>query len=123
MYRAFYYTIVGMAPGILILFFGCFFLEQSTVLKKKLGGEIDLHQISLLTMLTTLVFSGVVVFVSNDRNFVRTLGSFLLVVFQILAGVLFSEISNKAVHQADRSTFSVMSTITIPLLLISDLLL
>ncbi|MDR3168913.1 MAG: hypothetical protein LBU27_04055 [Candidatus Peribacteria bacterium] len=112
-----------MTSGILILFFGCFFLEQSSVLKKKLGAEIDIHQISLLTMLATMVFSGIVVATSNDRTFTRTLGSFLLVVFQILAGVLFSEISNKAVHQADRSTFSVMSTISIPLLLISDIVL
>jgi hypothetical protein len=51
------------------------------------------------------------------------LTSFFLLVFQILAGILFYEFSNKAIHHADRSTFSIMSTITIPLLLLFDLLL
>ncbi|MDR0607196.1 MAG: hypothetical protein LBG52_02330 [Candidatus Peribacteria bacterium] len=112
-----------MASGIFILFFGCFFLEQSSVLKKKLGAEIDIHQISLLMMLVTMIFSGIIITISNDWTFTRTLGSFFLVVFQILAGVIFSELSNKAIHQSDRSTFSVMSTISIPLLLISDIVL
>ena len=112
-----------MATGIIILMIWCFFLEQSTVLKKKLGKEIDIHQISFLTMITTTVFSGIVLFLKHDRTFSWTLLSFFLLVFQVLAGVLFTEISNKAIHHADRSTFSVMSTIAIPLLLVSDIFL
>jgi hypothetical protein len=69
------------------------------------------------------IFSGIVVFVENDRSFTRTLLSFFLLIFQVLAGVLFNELTNKAIHHAERSTFSVLSTITIPLLLICDILL
>jgi drug/metabolite transporter (DMT)-like permease len=112
-----------MISGIMILFFGCLFLEQSTVLKKKLGAEIDFHQISLLVMLATTVFAFFAVFLEQDWNFTRTLTSFFLLVFQVLAGIIFQELTNKAIHYADRSTFSVMSTMTIPLLLISDIIL
>ena len=119
----FYHKNLGMTTGIIILVVGCFFLEQSTVLKKKLGKEIDIHQISFLTMLTTTIFAGIVLFLQNDRTFTRTLLSFFLLIFQILAGVIFTEITNKAIHHADRSTFSVMSTIAIPLLLVSDIFL
>jgi drug/metabolite transporter (DMT)-like permease len=112
-----------MISGIMILFFGCFFLEQSTVLKKKLGAEIDIHQISLLVMLATTVFALFAVFLEQDWNFTRTLTSFFLLIFQVLAGIIFQELTNKAMHYADRSTFSVMSTMIIPLLLISDIIL
>jgi drug/metabolite transporter (DMT)-like permease len=112
-----------MTSGIMILFFGCFFLEQSTVLKKKLGAEIDIHQLSLLMMLATTIFAFIIVFLGEDWNFTRTLTSFFLLIFQVLAGVLFQELTNQAIHHADRSTFSVMSAIAIPLLLISDIVL
>jgi len=46
-----------MLPGIMLLLFGSFFLEQSTVFKKKLGNEIDINQVSLLTMIAIVVCS------------------------------------------------------------------
>jgi small-conductance mechanosensitive channel len=112
-----------MSSGILLLCIGCFFLEQSTVIKKRHGSEINIHQISFLTLLAVMIFSGIAVRFSGDRTFTWTLTSFFLLVFQIFAGVLFNEFCNKAIHHADRSTFSVMSTMTIPLLLVFDLLL
>ena len=98
-------------------------MEQSTVLKKKFGAEIDIHQISLLVMLATTIFALIVVGMEQDWHFQRTLLSFFLLVFQVLAGVIFHELSNQAVHHADRSTFSVMSTMAIPILLVSDIVL
>jgi hypothetical protein len=76
-----------------------------------------------LTLFAVTLFSGIVIWIEQDRNFMWTLTSFFLLIFQILAGVLFNEWNNKAIHYADRSTFSIMSTITIPLLFISDMLL
>jgi len=111
-----------MVPGILLLLFGCFFLEQSSVSKKKLGAEIDINQISLLTMISIAICSGIVLCIRSDWHYDLTLVSFLLLIFQILGAVIFSFLSNKAIHHADRSTFSVMSTMSIPLLLCSDII-
>jgi drug/metabolite transporter (DMT)-like permease len=74
-------------------------------------------------LLATTIFAVFAVLLAQDRNFTRTLASFFLLIFQVLAGVLFQELTNKAIHHADRSTFSVMSTMAIPLLLISDVIL
>jgi hypothetical protein len=74
-------------------------------------------------MLATTIFGIIAVLLARDRAFTRTLTSFLLFIFQVLAGVFFQEFTNKAIHHADRSTFSVMSTMSIPLLLISDIVL
>ena len=73
-------------------------------------------------MIATACCSGVVLFIQSDRHYQLTLVSFLLLIFQILGAVLFSSLSNKAIHHAERSTFSVMSTMSIPLLLISDVI-
>lgn len=110
-----------MVSWIFLLLFWCFFLEQSTIFKKKWSAEIDINQISLLTMIATAVCSGVVLWVKSDRHYELTLVSFLLLIFQILGAVIFSSLSNKAIHHAERSTFSVMSTMSIPLLLLSDI--
>jgi hypothetical protein len=73
--------------------------------------------------LSSAVFAFVVVFLVQDWSFVWTMGSFFLLIFQILAGVLFSELANQAIHHSDRSTSSIMSMMAIPLLLVSDIVL
>lgn len=70
-----------------------------------------------------MIFAFLTLILKQDRSFERTLASFFLLIFQVLAGVLFQEVTNQAIHHADRSTFSVMSMISIPLLLISDIVL
>lgn len=109
--------------GVLLLLFWTLFLEQSSVKKKKLGAEINSNQISFLTTFITGIVAAIVVFFQNNRTFDLNLLSFTLVVYQVLAAVIFYAISNKAVHYADRSTSAVLSTMAIPLLLLFDMIL
>jgi len=72
-------------------------------------------------MTSVAICSGVVLFIRSDWHYDLSLLSFSLLVFQVFGAVIFCSLSNKAIQHADRSTFSIMSTMSIPLLLLSDI--
>lgn len=108
---------------ILSVILGAFFVEQSTSMKKKLKDELDHYQLSLLTVMAMALFSVFSVVIAWNMGVTLSVMSVSLFVSQIFLSLFYYPILNKAIHQAERSTFSILGCMTLPILLVSDIML
>lgn len=112
-----------MSLAVFLLIVWSFLSEQAISMKKKLKNELDHYQLSLLTVSAIAIFSAISVIISWHFEISRTPISIFLLIFQIIAGVFYYPIVNKAIHHAERSTFSILGCIVLPIILVSDIIL
>jgi drug/metabolite transporter (DMT)-like permease len=109
--------------GIISAFFGTFFDEIAGSIGKK---EVEEKKESVYTMgfLNTfwslIIFAGIIII---KQEFIFSLSSLPTFLCRVILELLLCQAAIHAVCQADRSTFGFIRVLTIPLLLITDILL
>lgn len=107
--------------GIILALFGTLLLEVSTVIGK---GEVKLQKETIYSFGFLGVFWSVIwflVIILFHHSFSFSLNSLLTFLPRAVLEILLIEVSIRAIVTADRSTYSFLRIITIPLLLFADL--
>jgi hypothetical protein len=112
--------------GIFIGFLGAFFEEGNNTITKKTTNTLSIYQLGFLTSCIgastfLLVIITKLSFQSSQISF--NPDSIPLLIIRICLEVLQSYMTIQAIRNADRSTFGVIRIITIPLLVIADIIL
>lgn len=108
--------------AIVLILVWTFFSEIWAVKMKKLWKQISPFQKWLILSFFQSITSLLLLFFTQNRSFEITILSILFTIFLIVWWYLFKIFAIKAIETADRSTNTIFSILTIPLLLIWDIL-
>lgn len=110
--------------GLLLTFFGTGFEEASAVISKDMMKK---HRESTFTVGFLHLFSGCIVMILlvlfTSQQYVFALASLPIFATRLMFEILQIRVVVRAIERADRSTFSFLRLVTIPLLLIVDIIL
>ncbi len=111
--------------GLILWLIWTFFEESKNSITKKQSKKYNIFQIwliiSFFSLLFFMLYSLIKVFVFNKEIYINP-NSYFLLIIRILFEILQSYFTIIAIKKADRSTFSIIRIITIPLLVVVDFL-
>ena len=105
---------------------GTFFEESTNSITKKQTLKYNIYQVWIIISFFSLVFFliyAIIKILFLDKEIYINSNSYLLLAIRVCFEILQSYFTIIAINKSDRSTFSIIRIITIPLLIISDLIL
>ncbi|MDD5213002.1 MAG: hypothetical protein PHG82_01055 [Candidatus Gracilibacteria bacterium] len=111
--------------GLLLGLIGTFFEEINNSISKEKSQKIDLLKIGIITSFFSIIIfilSLLYKFYFGNIEIHFNTGSIPLLIVRVIAEILQSYVTILAIKHSDRSTFSIIRILTIPLLLLVDII-